>query len=184
MMFWNKIDLHKLNFERATPSCHCSSLASQPSSLLGPELACAPTGLGGLGGLGGLVGPGENRRSAFSLWWGFDCTVDRFTKTFFWNFQKCRAVLCYILIDKQMLHQVFCSNFAPSLSSGNHLFYKAKFMGRSCLCQVWAITFDWNLIKERYVSKTPNVTFVYLSKCNIKLPGFFGNSKTGFFEPV
>ena len=31
-------------------------------------------------------------------------SVDRFTKTFFWNFQKCRAVLCYILIDKQMLH--------------------------------------------------------------------------------
>ena len=32
-----------------------------------------------------------------------DYLVDRFTKTFFWNFQKCRAVLCYILIDKQML---------------------------------------------------------------------------------
>ena len=30
------------------------------------------------------------------------CTVDRFTKTFFWNYQKKRAVLCYILIDKQM----------------------------------------------------------------------------------
>ena len=27
------------------------------------------------------------------------------------------------------------------------------------------------------MSKTPNVTFVYLSKCNIKLPGIFGNSK-------
>ena len=32
------------------------------------------------------------------------CTLDRFTKTFFWNFQKSRTVLCYILIDKQMLH--------------------------------------------------------------------------------
>ena len=32
-------------------------------------------------------------------------------------------------------------------------------------------------MKERYLSKTPNVTFVYLSKCNIKLPGFLGNSK-------
>ena len=32
------------------------------------------------------------------------CTVDRLTKTFFWNFQTTRAVLCYILIDKQMLH--------------------------------------------------------------------------------
>ena len=35
-------------------------------------------------------------------------------------------------------------------------------------------------MKERYLSKTPNVTFVYLSKCNIKLPGFFGNSKKRF----
>ena len=32
------------------------------------------------------------------------CPLDRFTKTFFWNFQKSRAVLCYILIGKQMLH--------------------------------------------------------------------------------
>ena len=30
--------------------------------------------------------------------------LDRFTKTFFWNFQNSRAVLCYILIDKQMLY--------------------------------------------------------------------------------
>ena len=35
-------------------------------------------------------------------------------------------------------------------------------------------------MKERYLSKTPNVTFVYLSKCNIKLPCFFGNSKKRF----
>ena len=35
-----------------------------------------------------------------------------------------------------------------------------------------------NLTKERYLS---NVTFVYLSKCNIKLPVFFGNSKKRFF---
>ena len=26
--------------------------------------------------------------------------VDRFIKTLFWNFQKCKADLCYILIDK------------------------------------------------------------------------------------
>ena len=32
-------------------------------------------------------------------------------------------------------------------------------------------------MKERYLSKTPFLTFVYLSKCNIKLPGIFGNSK-------
>ena len=31
-------------------------------------------------------------------------SVDRFTKTFFWKFQKCWVVLCYILIDKKMLH--------------------------------------------------------------------------------
>ena len=43
--------------------------------------------------------------------------------------------------DKQMLEKVFCSNIAPSLSSGNHLFYMAEYMGRSCPKQVWAITF-------------------------------------------
>ena len=59
--------------------------------------------------------------------------LDRFTKTFFWNFQKNRAVLYYILINKQMLEKVFCSNMAPSLSSGNHLFYKAEYMGRVAL---------------------------------------------------
>ena len=35
-------------------------------------------------------------------------------------------------------------------------------------------------MKEWYLSKTPNVTFVYLSKWNIKLPGLFGNSKKRF----
>ena len=35
-------------------------------------------------------------------------------------------------------------------------------------------------MKERYLSKTPNVTFVYISKCNINLPGYFGNSKKRF----
>ena len=35
------------NYFWKSPLCHCSSLAAQPSSLLGPELACAPTGLGG-----------------------------------------------------------------------------------------------------------------------------------------
>ena len=40
----------------------------------------------------------------FLINWIYWCTLHRFTKTFFWNFQKCRAVLCYILIDKQMLH--------------------------------------------------------------------------------
>ena len=75
-----------------------------------------------------------------------DYMLDRFIKIFFWNFQKCRAVLCYIFIDKQMLEKVFCSNISPSLSSGNQLFYKVKYMGRSCLCQDVAITFDWSAL--------------------------------------
>ena len=74
------------------------------------------------------------------------CPVDRFTKTFFWDFQSIRADFCYILIYKQMLEKVFCSNIAPSLSSGNHLFYKAEYMGQSCPNQVWAITFDWSAL--------------------------------------
>jgi len=39
-------------------------------------------------------------------------------------------------------------------------------------------------MKERYLSKTPNVTFVHLSKCNIKLHGFLEIPKKGFCEPV
>ena len=72
--------------------------------------------------------------------------LDQFTKTFFWNFQSIQADLCYILIYKQMLEKAFCSNIAPSLSSGNHLFYKAEYMGRSCPNQVWTITFDWSAL--------------------------------------
>ena len=45
-----------------------------------------------------------------------------------------------------MLEKVFCSNIAPSLSSGNHLFYKAVYMGQGCPNQVWAITFDWSAL--------------------------------------
>ena len=54
------------------------------------------------------------------------------------------AVLCYILIDRQMLEKVFCSNIAPSLSFGNHLFCKAEYMVQSCFNQVWALTFEWS----------------------------------------
>ena len=64
-------------------------------------------------------------------------TVDRFIKTFFWNFQKCKAGLCYILIDKQMLEKVFSSNITPLLSSRNHLFYKAEYMGRVAWIRFW-----------------------------------------------
>ena len=74
------------------------------------------------------------------------CPLDRFTKTFFSNFQNSRSDLCYMLIYKQMLEKVFCSNIALSLSSGNHLFDKAEYMWRSCPYQVWAITFDWSAL--------------------------------------
>ena len=37
-----------------------------------------------------------------------------------------------------------------------------------------------NLMKERYLSKKPFLTFVYISKCNKKMPCFFGNSKKMF----
>ena len=40
-----------------------------------------------------------------------------------------------------MLEKVFCSNSAPSLNSGNRLFYKAEYMG-----EVVAITFDWSAL--------------------------------------
>ena len=59
--------------------------------------------------------------------------LDHFMKSIFWNLQNCQAVSCYILIDKEMLEKAFCSNFAPSLSSGNHLFHKVKYRGRNCL---------------------------------------------------
>ena len=96
------------------------------------------------------IKPDQNKD--FYLWgsWGDDwmhiCEVDRLTKTFFWNFQSIWADLCYILIYKQMSEKVFCSNIAPSLSSGNHQFYKAEYMGQSCPNQVWAITFDWSAL--------------------------------------
>ena len=35
-------------------------------------------------------------------------------------------------------------------------------------------------MKERYLSKTPFLIFVYISKCNINLPCYFGNSKKKF----
>ena len=70
------------------------------------------------------------------------CKLDRFIKKLFLGISKNgRAVLS--LIDKQMLEKVFCSNIVPCMSSVDHLFHKAKYMGRNCFNQVWAITFDW-----------------------------------------
>ena len=41
------------------------------------------------------------------------CALDQLINTFFWNFQKCQAVLYYILVDKQMSEKVFCSKMLP-----------------------------------------------------------------------
>ena len=53
-------------------------------------------------------------------------------KNLFLEFPKMQE-LCYILIEKQILEKVFCSNIAPLLSPRDHLFYKAEYMGQSCL---------------------------------------------------
>ena len=36
-------------------------------------------------------------------------------------------------------------------------------------------------MKEQHLSKTPFLTLVYISKCTINLPGYFGNSKKKVF---
>ena len=45
-------------------------------------------------------------------------------KNLFMTFQKCKAYLCYILIDKQMLEKVFCSKIAPSFRQGTSSQYQ------------------------------------------------------------
>ena len=64
-------------------------------------------------------------------------------KNFVWNFKNMTVPKCSILIHiykyKHMLENVFWSNIVPFR---NHLFYKAEHTGRSCLNQVWVITFD------------------------------------------
>ena len=75
------------------------------------------------------IGPGRGGRVTCT----FYMNIRPVHKNLFWNFQKCKADLCYLLIDKQMLEKVFCSNIAPSLSSRDHLFYKAEYMRQSCL---------------------------------------------------
>ena len=59
---------------------------------------------------------------------------------------KSQSVLWYILIDEQMFEKVFCSKIAPFSCFVSHLFYKAEYKGRSCLNQVWAMTFDWSAL--------------------------------------
>ena len=61
---------------------------------------------------------------------------------------------------------MFCSNIAPSLSSGNHL-YKAEYRGRSCRNKVLAITFDWSALATAFwmpflgISHLPNAHLSY-----------------------
>ena len=69
-----------------------------------------------------LDDPGARNKPFMFMW--VECSADNlylnlvhtspFIKTFFVNFQKCKVDLFYILIDKQILETVFCSNIAPS----------------------------------------------------------------------
>ena len=40
--------------------------------------------------------------------------LDRFIKTFFWNFKQCQMVLYSLSLYEQKLEKTFCSNVAPS----------------------------------------------------------------------
>ena len=46
------------------------------------------------------------------------CALGRFTKQKFWNFEKCPIFYCYMDQYKDMLENKFCSNIAPSASTG------------------------------------------------------------------
>ena len=46
------------------------------------------------------------------------CVLGRFTKRKFWNFEKCPIFYCYMDQYKDMLENKFCSNIAPSASTG------------------------------------------------------------------
>ena len=49
-----------------------------------------------------------------------------------------------------------------------------------CIPMYCKIGGSWNLMKEQYLSKTPFLRFVYLSKCKINLPCIVGNSQIRF----
>ena len=55
------------------------------------------------------------------------------------------------------------------LSSGNHLVYKAEYMGWSCHRQVWAITFDWSTL---VTWNKPSWTAFWKPFSGIPLPPF------------
>ena len=75
--------------------------------------------------------------------------------------QKCLFQVASALQSKVMAQTWLGHNFAPCILP----------------CKIGG---SQNLMKERYLSKTPFLTFVYISKCDINLPGYFGNSKKRF----
>ena len=73
--------------------------------------------------------------------------VDRFTKQLFWNIDWSRPFSMEEYYAESMLENKFCSNVAPSLSSGPPLIYKAKYKGLISQNLYPAITFDWSVIR-------------------------------------
>ena len=75
------------------------------------------------------------------------CTIDRFTKRLLWNIIWSRPVSMEEYYAESMLENKFCSNVAPSFSSGPPLIYKAKYKGLISKNQYPAITFDWSVLR-------------------------------------
>ena len=75
------------------------------------------------------------------------CILDRFTKRLLWNIVWSRPVSMEEYYAESMLENKFCSNVAPSLSSGPPLIYKAKYKGLISKNQYPAITFDWSFLQ-------------------------------------
>ena len=69
-------------------------------------------------------------------------TLGRFTKRKFWNFEKWPISYCYMDQYKDMLENKFCSNIAPSASTG---LYNVNYNGRFPKKWFPAITFDWSV---------------------------------------
>ena len=73
--------------------------------------------------------------------------LDRFTKRLLWNIVWSRPVSMEEYYAESTLENKFCSNVAPSLSSGPPLIYKAKYKGLISKNQYPAITFDWSVLR-------------------------------------
>ena len=76
-----------------------------------------------------------------------DYALDRFTKRLLWNIVWSRPVSMEEYYAESMLENTFCSNVAPSPSSGPPLIYKAKYKGLISKNQYPAITFDWSVLR-------------------------------------